>query len=163
MTKKGGRRIRSITFLLLGTTAASANAQTPPLRLTETLRALRDSQMVRTVAVGLGRSQGRVLEHSNTLLVLRGEGELVRVPSTSIDSLWIQGSNSKKGLAWGAGVGAVAGLGLGVLVTQFCRESETDDSCPEAIPILGLGGAAVGTAVGALVGAMIPKWQRRWP
>jgi hypothetical protein len=175
-------RIRPITFLLLGLPAASGNAQTPssasigvtvgreitsgPLRLAETLRALRDSQMVRSVAVGLGRSQGRVLEHSDTLLTLASEGGAVRVPAASIDSLWVRGSSLKKGLAWGAAVGVLSGFAAGVLINQtFCQGSDSgcDDDDLRVIMLTGGLGLAAGTVVGALVGAVIPKWQRRWP
>ena len=130
------------------------------------LRALRDSQMVRSVTAGLGRVEGRVLEHSDTSLVLATKGSAVRFPSGSVDSLWVKGTNLKKGLVWGAGVGTLAGLAFGVLVNQtYCKglDSGCADEDARVMLATGLGGLVAGTVVGSIVGALIPTWHRRWP
>jgi hypothetical protein len=130
-----------------------------------TIRSLRDSQVVRLVAPGLGRRAGRILQHSDTHLVLARAGEPLRVASATIDSLWIRGgATTKKGAIVGGLIGGVAGVGLGLLVSQgLCNDSDCDTNDAEVILGLGLGGLSAGTLVGALIGSAIPKWHRRLP
>jgi hypothetical protein len=158
-------------FLLLLTVVRSGTAQgtrlsDAGLRLRETLRALRDSQMVRSVTDGSGRSEGRVLEHSDTSLVLATQDRAVRFPSGSVDTLWVRGTSLKKGLVWGAGVGTLAGLAFGVIVNQtYCTglDSGCDDEDARVMLATGLSGLASGIVVGSIIGALIPTWHRRWP
>jgi hypothetical protein len=163
-------RLVTVVLLLLivvrSGTAQDTRSSDAGLGLRETLRELRDSQMVRSVTAGFGRSEGRVLEHSDTSLVLLTEGRAVRFPSGSLDSLWVQGTNLKKGVVWGAGVGTLAGLLFGVFVTQtICKGSDSgcDDEDASIMLVTGLGGLAAGTVVGTIIGGLTPRWFRRWP
>jgi hypothetical protein len=150
-------------FLALATLLGDVSAQQvrpseERTRLDRTLRALRDSQMVRTVTIGAGRLQGRVLEHSDTLLMPATEPGTARVYTSTIDSLWVRGNNVTKGLLWGAGVGALGGVAVGLLLEPICEYG-----CSGIIPVVGLLGLGAGAGIGALIGATVPKWHRRWP
>lgn len=160
----------STTFLLLVTAVAgSSTAQMPSSAASNreaTIRTLRDSQMVRVVAAGLGRQQGRVFQVGGTDLALAREGGPLRVPSATVDSLWVRGSSMKRGAIVGGVAGGLVGLGVGLLVNQtLCRASDSgcDDDHTTVLLTAGLGGLAAGTLVGALIGSVIPKWQRRLP
>ena len=119
---------------------------------------LEDSQWVRLAGPGLGRREGRVLQHSPTEIVLSPEPQSLRIPATSIDTLWTKGTSSKTG----ALVGGLLGAGVGVLfATQAVEEGET----PGAgwVLAIGGGGAVAGGLLGALVGLAFPRWHRQYP
>jgi hypothetical protein len=67
------------------------------------------------------------------------------------------GGQSKKGAAWGAGIGGALGLILAIAATaeSDCLGCPTDAEGFVAVPIL----AALGAGVGALIGAGSTRWQ----
>ena len=101
---------------------------------------------------------------AGALLLSSDEGER-RVRMDSVSRLWTRGRATKTGAIVGAIAGGAFGVFVGAVTNSFCSSGFFDvvDPCPEAIPILGLGGSAIGGAVGAGVGALIPKWHRRYP
>jgi hypothetical protein len=139
---------------------AIGRAQTPEAVAARqsALRALRDSQWIRVVSVVHGRREARLLSHSATELVLDLEPQSLRIPATSIDSVWEKRTASKTGALAGALLGA--GIGL-VFATQANEEGETPSA--EWVAGLGLGGAVAGGLLGAAVGRAFPRWYRRYP
>jgi hypothetical protein len=124
----------------------------------QVFQTLEDSQWVRLAGPGLGRREGRVLQHSPTEIVLSPQPQSLRVPATSIDTLWTKGTSSKTG----ALVGGLLGAGLGVLfATQTVEEGETAGA--DWVLAIGGGGAVAGGLLGALIGSAFPRWQRRYP
>ena len=123
-------------------------------------QSLEDSQWVRLAGPGLGRREGRVLEVTPTEVALSLEPQPLRVPATSIDTLWTRGHSAVRG-------GIVGGLLLGVLgavVGASLGEEGDDDYNPGfGALVLGGGGAVGGGILGALVGLTIPRWHRRHP
>lgn len=115
--------------------------------------------MVRLSSSALGRRQGGLLGRGATDIVLSPEPQPIRVPATSIDTLWTRGSSSKTG----AIVGGVLLAGFGVLVVTSINQGESDYETGKAAGVLGLGGAVTGGLLGALIGSAIPKWSRRFP
>jgi hypothetical protein len=120
---------------------------------------LADSQWVRLAVPGVGRHEGRLLERSSDMVVLSGEAEPLRVPATTIDTLWTRGSAVKTG----AIVGALTGLALGVVAGATCND--WSDDCPTDTAVLALGGIGLGggALLGSLLGLAIPKWHRQYP
>jgi hypothetical protein len=116
---------------------------------------LRDSQWVRLSSPALGRRAGRLLQYTGADVVLSPEP--LRIPATTIDTVWTRGRSSKAG----AIVGAVLGAGLGVLAGNTFGE----ENAGSAKNILGLGGlgALAGSLVGVVIGTAIPRWHRRYP
>jgi hypothetical protein len=111
---------------------------------------LSDSQWVRVSGNGHARREARLLEHSSTEIVLDLERPL-RIPATSIDTLWERRSASKTG-AW---VGGLLGAGIGLLVaTQAVEKGETPSA--DYVGLFAVGGGLLG----ALVGRAFPKWHR---
>lgn len=88
----------------------------------QVFQALEDSQWIRLAGPGLGRREGRVLQHSPTEIVLSPEPQSLRVPATSIDTLWTKGTSSKSGALVGGLLGAAAGV---LFATQAVEEGET--------------------------------------
>jgi hypothetical protein len=135
---------------------------------------LADSQWVRLkVSHVAGRYEGRLLQRGPDHLVLSAEpepvriagqvlpakSEPVRVPATTIDTLWVKRGSAGRG----AGIGALVGLvGGGIAGAVACADCE--DTPPSASLV---GGAALGAALGALVGAGIgaisKHWARQYP
>ncbi len=144
----------SLIILVLPVAGA---AQTGPVRQ-PAIESLRDSQWVRVAASDLGRRQGRILEPGSSVLVLATDGEPLRISATSVDTLWTKGTSWKQGTI----VGAVLGLGLGIVAAASGLGEEDEDNTA-----LWLGSMGVGTAGGALVGtifgAAIPRWKRQYP
>ena len=126
----------------------------------EVFQSLNDSQWVRLSAPGLSRREGRVLEVTSAEIVLSPETQRLRVPATSIDTVWTRGHSAVRG-------GIVGGLFLGVLgavVGASIGEEGDDDYNPGfGALVLGGGGAVAGGLVGALVGSGIPRWSRQYP
>ena len=120
---------------------------------------LADSQWVRLAVPGVGRHEGRLLERSSDMVVLSAETEPLRVPATTIDTLWTRGSAVKTG----AIVGALTGLALGVVAGATCNDWSED--CPTDTAVLALGGIGLGggALLGSLLGLAIPKWHRQYP
>jgi hypothetical protein len=144
---------------LLPTLPAALNAQAPDsyARRQATFEQLRDHQVVRVAGPGIPRGQGRVLEHSATALVLGSKPQPLRVPATSIDTLWTRGGSA----GVGAIVGAILGVGLGALAGTELGE-ENAGSAKNVLGFAGfgaIGGALIGTAIGAPIG----RWHRRFP
>ena len=120
---------------------------------------LKDSQWVRLTSPGLGRRQGRLIERSPTDLVVSSPVQPLRVPATTIDTLWTRGTSVKTGAIVGALLGGALGAGLGVL----CGETQDDCNTTGAVALFGGVGLGGGGVLGALVGLGIPRWQRRYP
>ena len=142
----------SLTILVL---AASAAAQTGPVRRSA-IEALGDSQCVRLATSDLGRRQGRLLEPGAADLVLATDGEPLRIPATSVDALWTEGTSCKQG----AVVGAILGLGVAAGAAGFGEEDVEQTEL--WVACLGIGTAG-GAVVGTIFGAAIPRWKRRYP
>lgn len=120
---------------------------------------LKDSQWVRLTSPGLGRRQGQLLERSATEVVLSSRPQPLRIPATSIDTLWTRGTSVKTGAIAGALIGGALGAGVGVL----CGETLSDCNTGEAVLLFGGVGLGGGGLLGALFGLGIPRWQRQYP
>lgn len=118
---------------------------------------LGDSQLVRLSAAGVGIRQGRVLEHDASQVVLSSHHQPLRLPATTIDTLWTRGGSARTG----AIVGGIIGLGLGVLAGTELGE----ENAGSAKNVVGMGGIGLmgGALLGAAIGAPIRRWHRRYP
>lgn len=109
-----------------------------------------------------GRLEGPLVSATPSAIRLAGAVGAAPIPLDRVDSLWVRGRATKTGAIIGAVPGAVGGAFLGMVANELgCQES--GDACPEAVPLLGLAGAAAGALAGALVGSLIRKWHRRVP
>lgn len=155
-----------LTIALLATTAFGPAAAQTPADADSVWRAalarLTPGTTVRVHSRDRGRIEGRVVGTWGTTLNLDTGAAPAEWSTAALDSLWVRGTAAKTGAIVGAVPGAVAGGLLGVVANELgCKES--GDTCPEAVPLLGLGGAAAGALLGAIVGSLIPKWHRRVP
>jgi len=122
-------------------------------------QSLADSQWVRVAGSGSGRFEGRLLDRGPTDLVLLSEPQPIRVPATSVDTVWTRGTSVKSG----ALVGALLGLGLGVALGVAECGQQHDCSERDGALMAGAVGLGGGALLGAVVGLAIPKWHRRYP
>ena len=136
-----------------------------PQQITErpnAFESLADSQWVRVTVSEVGRRQGRLLERSSEHVVLSAEPQPLRVPATTIDTLWTRGTAWKTGGIVGGLTGLAFGILFGVGVSQIACEGGDCSSTGAAV-----GGGALGLTAGALLGAgvgsVIHKWNRRYP
>jgi hypothetical protein len=120
---------------------------------------LADSQWVRLAGPGTSRVEGRLLGRGPAELVLSSEPQSIRVPATSVDTVWTRGTSVKTG----ALVGALLGMGLGVALGVAACGQDHDCSERDGALILGAMGLGGGGLVGAGVGLAIPRWKRRYP
>ena len=142
------------------TPLSSATAQQSTERQTA-FESLADSQWVRLAAPDLGRHEGRLLERSAYSVVLSAEAEPLRVPATTIDTLWTRGNAGKTGAIVGAVILGTLGAALGAVACPAMEEN-----CPgTAVNMLLVGGIGIagGAVLGGLTGLAIPKWHRHYP
>jgi hypothetical protein len=132
-----------LTALPAGSQAQGTGAALGPRQ--PAFQALEDSQWVRLSSPTLGRRQG--LERSSNELVLSSQSQPLRVPATTIDTLWRRGTSIKTGAIAGALIGGALGVGLGVA----CGELGEDCNTGEAIALFGGLGMGGGGILGALV------------
>jgi hypothetical protein len=130
------------------------------MELQTAFESLADSQWIRLAIPDVGRHEGRLLERSSDSVVLSAEAKPLRVPATTVDTLWTRGTAVKTG----AIVGALTGLALGVVAGATCNEWGEGD-CPTDTAMLALGGIGLGggALLGGLFGLAIPKWHRQYP
>jgi hypothetical protein len=110
-----------------------------------------------------GRVEGRLVGSTPSMVSLTVGVQPAEYARTAIDSLWVRRRATGTGALVGAIPGAIAGTVLGAVVNAVACSDDGGDPCPEAVPLLGLAGAATGAVLGAVVGSFIPKWQRRLP
>ena len=153
-----------ISSLLLAF-AAAAQAGSPPADQDwgAALARLRPNSTIRVHRIGDGRIEGSFTRASATTLVLAGTPVPMEYPVATLDSLWVRGNSAKTGAIIGGIALAVAGATYGVLANEVGCKDDGGDPCPEAIPLLGLAGAATGALLGALIGSAIPRWHLRVP
>jgi len=148
------KHVRLLALLIVFPALAAAQTPQPIPARTSVFEVLSDSQWVRVFSTGHARREARLLDHSATEIVLDLERPL-RIPVTSIDTLWDRRTASKTG----ALVGGLLGAGIGVLVaTQAVEKGETPDA--DYVGLFAIGGAVGGGLLGALVGRAFPKWHR---
>jgi hypothetical protein len=152
--------------------AAAAQAGSPPAGQgpvnrdsvwAAALARLSPRNTIRVHRIADGRIEGSFTRASATTLVLAGTPEPMESPLATLDSLWVRGNSAKTGAIIGGISLAVAGAALGAFANEVACQDEGGDPCPEAIPVLGLAGAATGGLLGALIGLAIPRWHLRVP
>lgn len=152
-----------ITLILVVAAITPAAAQDAARSLMA--QTLRVGQQVRVQVASSNLLEGRLLEATNTALVLaRPEGAVpIRIPE--IKRLWVRGHATGKGALIGAGIGVVVGVIGGVLISTVACEPIDGGNCTaaELATITGLGAGAGGALIGAGVGALIPVWRLRFP
>lgn len=146
--------VRLLTLLIVFPVLVVAQTPQPIPAQPSMFEVLSDSQWIRVSSTGHARREARLLEHSATEIVLDLDRPL-RIPVTSIDTLWDRRTASKTG----ALVGGLLGAGIGVLVaTQAVEKGETPPA--DYVGVFAIGGAVGGGLLGALVGRAFPKWHR---
>lgn len=162
------RRVAEVVALALAVSAAAPRdvaAQRPDNQDSvwgAALARLSPGRAIRVHQTGRGRIEGTFRSAAPATLTLDLATSPTELSTAGLDSLWIRGTTARTGALVGAIPGAVAGVTVGVLANLACSD-DGGDSCPEAIPLLGLAGAAGGALLGALIGSLIPKWHRRIP
>lgn len=153
-----------IHVLLLASFAAAQTRSplAPDSAVGAAVARLRPGTTIRFNAANVGRVEGRFAGASAATLTLADSGPPADYAIAAIDSVWVRGTAARRGALIGAIPVGLFGIAVGVGANSgACGESS--GSCPWAIPVLGLAGAAAGALLGALVGSQIPRWHRRVP
>jgi len=87
----------------------------------------------------------------------------LRIPATTIDTLWTRGNAGVTGAIVGGLVLGALGVALGAAWAEDVRNTEPDVDKGAAMQIGGGVGLAGGALLGGLIGLAIPKWHRRYP
>jgi hypothetical protein len=151
------KQVRLLALLIVFPSLAVAQTPQPIPAQPSLFEVLSDSQWIRVSSTGQGRREARLLEHSATEIMLDLEPHPLRIPATSIDTLWERRTASKTG----ALVGGLLGAGIGVLVAPRTVEKGETPSA-EYVALFAIGGAVGGGLLGALVGRAFPQWHRRY-
>ena len=123
--------------------------------------ALQDNQWVRFTGAGVLRRQGILLGQVGPDLLVSAEPKTLRIPATSIDTLWTRGNSAKQGAIIGSIAGAL--VGVAAALHYGSTTTEHDFSTGQAAVLLGGVGAAGGGLVGTIFGLSLPRWKRRFP
>lgn len=127
-----------------------------PLR-DSAFESLHHSQWVRLSSSESGRQEGRLLERSAGEFILSPRLAPVRIPATTIDTLWTRGHSTMTGGL----LGAVLGLGAGAVLAASFGEADVDRTALWGVSLGG--GTVAGGLVGLLIGAAVPRWHLRFP
>lgn len=127
----------------------------------DAFESLGDSQWVRLTVPDVGRHEGRLLERSSDQLVLSADPQPLRVPATTIDTLWTRGTAVKTGAIVGAVILGALGTALGAWAGA--ESTDHDFQTGEAMLLGGGIGLLGGALLGSVTGLAIPKWHRRYP
>ena len=140
---------------------AAVAAQSPDLAPSRqaAFETLKDDQWIRLSTPDSGRREGRLVQRGPDGLVLGPRTAPIRIPATSIDTVWTRHSSAKTG----AIVGGVLLAAAGVIAAININESESDYDAGAAAGILVLGGAAGGAILGGIIGSLFPRWRQRFP
>src|SRR3954467_12065347 len=112
--------------LLAGTLHSSVTAQQVTERQTA-FESLADSQWIRLKVPDVaGRYEGRLLQRGPDHLVLSADPEPLRVPATTIDTLWTRGNAGVTGAVVGGLVLGALGVALGAAWAEDVRNTEPD-------------------------------------
>jgi hypothetical protein len=152
-----------LILALVATLADAVGAQVPDSVWRAAVARLTPGTTVRLHSRDRGRIEGRLVGPGGTTLNLETGATRTEWSTATLDSLWVRRTSTKTGAIIGAISGAVAGGLLGAFANEVACQDEGGDPCPEAIPLLGLAGAAAGALVGGVIGSLIPKWQRKVP
>ena len=120
---------------------------------------LKPDRFVRIQLPELGRVQGTVGSRVSGEMVLESEEGARRVQLAAVDTLWVRGRATKLGAIIGAVLGLGGGLLLGALGDGLC-EYDCEGNYTLTGGILGV---AIGGATGAVIGTAIPRWRRVFP
>ncbi|HEX6369465.1 MAG TPA: hypothetical protein VF006_11075 [Longimicrobium sp.] len=152
-------------FAALALAAPAAGQQTDSARAALWLRGVCPGREVQISTTWGERVRGRCAPIESTQLRLTGDAREQVVPFAGIDSLWVRQRGSGSGAGIGALLGALAGGGAALLLSQGLCESE--DGCVNDTLVVGMGAAAtlgtVGALLGGAVGHMTRVWRRIYP
>jgi hypothetical protein len=124
---------------------------------------LADSQWVRLkVPHVAGRYEGQLLQRGPDHVVLSAEPEPLRVPATTIDTLWTRGNAGMTGAIVGGLVLGTLGVALGAAWAEHSTEHDAAGA-GEVMLVTGGVGLAGGALLGGLIGLATHKWHRRYP
>ena len=147
--------------LLAGTLHGSATAQQVTERQTA-FESLADSQWIRLkVPHVAGHYEGRLIQRGPDHLVLSADPEPLRVPATTIDTLWTRGNAGVTGAIVGGLVLGTLGAALGAAAAG--ETTEEDITTAEGALLVGGIGLAGGAVLGGIIGLVTHKWNRRYP
>lgn len=116
------------------------------------------------ISAAAQKSEGTVTRISHdTVWLSKGKNQLA-LPLGSVDSAWIRERQTEKGLAIGAGIGAVLlGSFVALVVSGLCETDSCASELPRPMFAGGLIGAGIGGAVGAVIGSAVKRWKRVSP
>src|SRR5688500_14557025 len=112
-----GKHVRLLAVLIAFPALAMAQTSRPIPEQGPMFEVLRGGRWVRGAGTAYARREARVLDHGATEIVLHLERPL-RIPVTSVDTLWNRRTASKTG----ALVGGLLGASIGVLVATQAVE-----------------------------------------
>jgi len=155
----------AVALTLLLVAPGHAGAQTQDTGRVAAVLALRLGQQVRVDLTGNRQVEGRLALGSDTSLTLIRHDVPAKVRLPDVERLWVRGRATGRGALLGAGVGTLAGVLYGLLISDVACEPVDGGDCStlEVAAVAGLLGGAGGAAVGAGIGSVIPIWRLRFP
>ncbi|MEO8296109.1 MAG: hypothetical protein ABI613_11390 [Gemmatimonadota bacterium] len=149
-------RLAIVASFVIAIVTRSAGAQSGESPDSTSLTQLRPSRFVRFAVPNLGRVQGRVDGPVSGSVTLTSQGQTQTISLGAIDTLWVRGRATRTG----AIIGAIAGLGGGLLFGALLDALCEYDCGSNATVTVGALGAITGAGAGAIVGAAIPRWKK---
>lgn len=135
-------------LLLLFAGSGAAQEATEPLRPGDRIR-------VWAPFAGISGEEGRLVEHADSLLLLRSSGRSFEVPLADVDRVEVERRVGNH-LGAGALIGGVTGVALTTaFLIPFCGDSDTvceADEVVQSIGFIGLPAVVLGSVVGLVVG-----------
>lgn len=131
----------------------------------EGLRSLRPGNQIRLTSTEADVERGTYVAYRSGSLVVREDGDSLRVPVRELRSLHVRSRATWEGSWKMALIGSAVGAAWGVVVDG--TDCPTPSTCTTEywprVPIDAAVGLGIGAVVGAGVGALITHWERVFP
>lgn len=127
----------------------------------DALNNIRWNQVVKVETENLKEVSGRKNKVANDTLYLESDDNMISLPLSKINTLWVQENRAKRGMVTGAVIGGTIGFGIGMYFRDFSimGPSETHNERPVIGALLGAG---VGAMIFGSIGSISKHWEEKY-
>jgi hypothetical protein len=158
--------MRFSAAIAVGILAAGAlQAQTAPdSALAAAMRRLEIGTPIRLRTIGQSIYMGRLVERTDTSIVILEENTLQRASVARVGAVWLRQNSAGRGAIAGGVTGViVGGFFFGLFSQGLCDSTDCSNAYFDGMVVGAPFGALAGVILGGIIGAFVPHWRPYWP